>query len=434
MLTTGEKIRMLGSVGIFAGMPGRVLEKVADLLHEEEVDPGQVIVNKGEMGTSMYIIADGSVRVHEGPRTLNALGEGEVFGEMALLDSAPRSATVTAVSPTRLFRLEQRDLYSLMSEELEVARGIIRVLSGHLRARVNDLSKVHDRKEEIEKELEIGRRIQAGFLPDSLPPTPGWEIGGVFHPAREVAGDFYDAFPLSNGRLLGFIVADVSGKGVGAALFMALIRSLIRAFAEQNFSPGPRKMVTGGLMPDAADAYSEFEFDMPVEPPRLTGSALANAVVRTVADTSNYIATVHTKASMFATLFFAVLDLESGLLSYVNGGQEPPVMIDPARKITRLPTTGPAAGLLPYMKFRLEQRHLEPGDTLVVYTDGVTDAMNPGGDFFGEDRLLTLLDHSYDAVGSLLAGIEHALFEHIAGANQFDDITVVALRRLHPGG
>src|SRR6185503_5771326 len=134
---------------------------------------------------------------------------------------------------------EQEPFYKLVAERSEVARGIIRVLSGRLRARLQDVTSLYDRKEEVEHELEIGRQIQEGFLPEVLPQPPGWEIAAGFHPAKEVAGDFYDAFPLARGSMLGIVIADVSGKGVGAALFMALIRTLIRAQADLHFSALP---------------------------------------------------------------------------------------------------------------------------------------------------------------------------------------------------
>src|SRR5438477_1974635 len=286
MLTPEQKVQILKMVPIFANTRDEVLARVAKILSEEEREPGDVIVRKGDIGTCMYIVLDGLVRVHDGPRTLNELGEGEVFGEMAVLDSAPRSASITALRPTHLFRLDQEPLYMLMSEHVEVARGIIRVLADHLRARVSDLSQVHDRKEEVERELEIGRQIQAGFLPESLPQPPGWEVAGCIHPAWEVAGGLYDAFPLSNGRMLGVVMADVCGKGVGAALFMALVRSLLRAYAELNFSPGLPKMVTGGLLPGDADDGPERGRQTTTYAPPLTGTALSDAVIQTVADTS----------------------------------------------------------------------------------------------------------------------------------------------------
>jgi len=155
MLSTIEKVIILKTVSIFAGTPDEILAEVASLLEEVELREGETIFEKGDAGDSMYIIVDGQVRVHDGGRTLNHLGEGDVFGEMAVLDTEPRVASVTAVEDTRLFRLDQEPFYELMDDRIEVARGIIRVLSGHLRARVRDLNDLRTRLEALEQSSEI---------------------------------------------------------------------------------------------------------------------------------------------------------------------------------------------------------------------------------------------------------------------------------------
>jgi hypothetical protein len=157
MLSTLEKVLILKTVSLFAQTPDEVLVEVTGLLREQECRPGEQIVAKGETGRSLYIVVEGRVRVHDGDRTLNELGEGAIFGELAVLDDAPRSATVTALEETRLFRLEQDALYELMADRPEVARGIILVLSAHLRARVQDLDALHTRLERLE-----GREVGGG--------------------------------------------------------------------------------------------------------------------------------------------------------------------------------------------------------------------------------------------------------------------------------
>jgi CRP-like cAMP-binding protein len=139
LLSRIEKVLILKAVGIFAETPDEVLADVAELLHEHEAPAGTRIFARGDAGTSMYIIVDGEVRVHDGDHVLNHLYTRDVFGEMALLDPEPRVASVTAVADTRLLRLDQEPFYELMDERNEVARGVIRVLTQHLRARVRDL-------------------------------------------------------------------------------------------------------------------------------------------------------------------------------------------------------------------------------------------------------------------------------------------------------
>lgn len=270
-----------------------------------------------------------------------------------------------------------------------------------LRARVGaSLEKKRLRDQErayllsLQQEMELGRRTQSDFLPASLPQLPGWEIAAAFHPAREVAGDFYDAFSLPNNRL-GLVIADVCDKGVGAALFMALIRTLIRAFAEQ-----------------AAP----------------TAHAALNAVVLT----SNYIVRHHhhNNKHMFATLFFGVLEPDTGVLTYVNGGHEPPIVLGAGRIKQMLDPTGPAVGMMADVTFTIQSVQLEPGDLLLAYTDGVTEARNRAGAFFSEERLLALLSGPVRSAAALLEHIESHVYEYVSNTTFYDDVTMLALHRL----
>ena len=151
MLSTIEKVIILKTVGVFARLDDPLLAEVAGLLEEEEVTAGQTIFAEGDLGTSMYIIVDGEVRVHSGAHALDHLREREVFGEMALLDPEPRLASVTAVVDTRLLRLEQAPFYELLEDRIEVARGIIQTLSQRLRARVADLNALRARLASLEQ-------------------------------------------------------------------------------------------------------------------------------------------------------------------------------------------------------------------------------------------------------------------------------------------
>jgi serine phosphatase RsbU (regulator of sigma subunit) len=248
----------------------------------------------------------------------------------------------------------------------------------------------------LERELEIGREIQKSFLPEELPAVSGWEIAARFRPARQVAGDFYDAFALPGGRI-GLVVADVCDKGVGAALFMALLRSLLRATAT-------------GESPDA-----------PVE----AGARL----LRTVRLANDYIARTHGRSNMFATLFFGELDPATGELDYVNGGHEAPIVFGPAGVRNRLPPTGPAVGMMPEMVFEVGRALLAAGEAVLLYTDGVTDARGASG-LYGEQRLLSLLATPSSGAAALLDRVEAAVLAHAAGAEQADDITLLAVLRV----
>ncbi|MDL1912498.1 response regulator [Chloroflexi bacterium CFX6] len=253
----------------------------------------------------------------------------------------------------------------------------------------------------LERELEIGREIQEGFLPAELPRAEGWEIAAYFKAAREVAGDFYDAFHLPDGTI-GLVIADVCDKGVGAALFMTLFRSLIRAAATAEF----------------------FTRETAAQDP------IAARLERSISLANDYIAKTHGRTGMFATVFFGILDPKSGLLTYVNAGHEPPVIVRADGAQTRLPKTGLAVGLLAGFKFTQKTHQFESGDLFFAFTDGAPECKNPRGEFFEREPLLALLDPKTESAGTLLLDIESRLREHIAEAVQFDDITMLAVRRL----
>ncbi len=269
-----------------------------------------------------------------------------------------------------------------------------------------------------ERELQIGRNIQIGFLPEVLPQPPGWEVVAHFQPAREVAGDFYDCFSLAANRVV-LVMADVCDKGVGAALFMALFRSLIRAFCVQS----PLRPFMG-ITNDHTDQL------LPTILPsnRFRAGLLGDVVtLLTVEHTNKYVTSNHASACMFVTLFIGVLDTTTGELSYVNAGHDSPTIIGPNGIKTRLEPTGPVVGLMPDASFELKKTSLERGDILLMHTDGVTDARDPKGKSFSEKRFLSLLEGTPTAA-ALVERLSSELRSFIGDADQFDDITLLAAR------
>lgn len=269
----------------------------------------------------------------------------------------------------------------------------------------------------IEREMEIARQIQTDFLPKVLEQPAGWQAAALFYPAREVAGDFYDVFRLPNQHLC-LVVADVADKGVGAALFMALIRSLIRAFSED----------TSALGLSGAARTAGINVDSP------TGRQIAALTtnlqaLNTVVLTNDYLIRNHIEANMFATAFFGLLDPRSGLLTYVNAGHNPPMIRRASGQVERLQPTGPALGMFPGTTFIYSQVQLDEGDTLYTFTDGVTEARGPDGAFFTEKPLLQLLVEPVTSASALADQVMSQLWTHIADADQFDDITMLVLRR-----
>ncbi|MEJ7685928.1 MAG: SpoIIE family protein phosphatase [Variovorax sp.] len=235
----------------------------------------------------------------------------------------------------------------------------------------------------LSRELEIGQRIQKGFLPNTMPELAGWDLAGRCTPARKVSGDFYDAFLLPSGTLA-LVIADVCDKDVGAALYMALFRTLLRAMSCHASASEPS----------------------------------AGTLLRTVTFTNDYIATVHGRENMFATVFFAILDPRTGRLDYLNAGQDAPVIRRfGGGPLLRLQSSSNAVGLLPGISCAIETISLEPGDSLVAFTDSVTDAIGESG-AFGEAALLHLIaaDAPQDALG-VLEGIHARLAQHVGSSS-----------------
>jgi serine phosphatase RsbU (regulator of sigma subunit) len=189
------------------------------------------------------------------------------------------------------------------------------------------------------------------------------------------------------------VVADVCDKGVGAALFMALFRSLLRVTALGAAADTPR----------------------------------TEALRRTVRATNDYIARTHGAANMFATVFIGILEPVSGALAYVNAGHESPMLVSAGAVRARLTPTGPALGMLPELAFEEKEETIAKGELLLAFTDGVTEAKGPAG-FYGEERLVALARVPSSAE-ALLSALDAELAAHVGGSERSDDVTVLALRR-----
>lgn len=253
----------------------------------------------------------------------------------------------------------------------------------------------------LERELDIGREIQQGFLPSELPKVSGWEVAAYFKAAHEVAGDFYDAFLLPDGNLI-CVVGDVCDKGVGAALFMTLFRSLIRITSTTD-------MFTGSEGPN--------------------GLTPAERLQHVVSFTNHYISTTHLEANMFATLFVGIFNLQDGTLTDVNGGNEYPLIVRAGKVVAELRPTGPVVGLMAEAKFTVKETLIEKDDLLLAFTDGIPDACNSADEVFGREHLRSLLNAGGASPDQLLACVGEQIHQFIGATKQFDDITLLAVKR-----
>jgi sigma-B regulation protein RsbU (phosphoserine phosphatase) len=263
----------------------------------------------------------------------------------------------------------------------------------------------------------MGRQIQASFFPQSLPILSGWEIATYFQAARQVAGDFYDVFHLPDNQV-GFVIADVCDKGVGPALFMGLIRSLIRIFS-------------GSISLNGISSVSDNTKVESLSGPLPSEDENKKNILKAVSVTNDYIANEHGQLCMFTSLFFGILNPGTGIFTYINGGHEPPLIISSTGGIKRkLKPTGPVVGTKTNVKFSTNQVEIEPGDILIGYTDGVTEALAPNGELFGRKQLLSLLEQPSVSAPDIIDKIKACLSNFINDAQQSDDITLIAVQRL----
>lgn len=242
------------------------------------------------------------------------------------------------------------------------------------------------------RELEHAALIQRSMLPWEFPPFPSrrdFDLHAAMVPAKEVGGDLFDFFLLDDDHL-GFVIGDVSGKGVPAALFMAVARTLLRATAQNQKGP------------DECFTYMN--------------NALAEGNV----------------AGMFVTVFYGVLDTRSGDLTFANAGHNPPLIFSSDGRLRKLSQRcGPMLGVFEGHKYQVQSTRIEPGEGILLFTDGITEAANKSDEFFGDERLEGYLAaHAAEAAQPIVTGLQAAVQEFATGIPQRDDITVLALRFL----
>jgi len=310
------------------------------------------------------------------------------------------------------FTTETADLMLLTARQiggaLENTRLYTRLNESYRLLKVAKL-KIDNYSKVLDAEMEKGKKIQLEFLPDQIPRIPGWEIAICFHPAKQVSGDFYDAFLLP-GKLIGLVIADVCDKGVGSALFMALFRSLIRVFSGQI---NLRGVSVSGTADSGANS---------------SGNPMYQAL-HAVSLTNDYIAAEHGEEGMFATLFFGVLDPRNGKMTYVNAGHEPLIIVNHGGVRERLKPTGPVVGMSLETEYKVKQTLVEPGDILIGYTDGVTEALCPNKEFYTRRRFFSILENPAPTASKLIEQIKIDLYNHMDDAPQSDDITMIAVHR-----
>ncbi|MGH2581844.1 MAG: GAF domain-containing protein, partial [Anaerolineales bacterium] len=243
-------------------------------------------------------------------------------------------------------------------------------------------------KERLESELRVAHNIQETMLPNTTPKIRGWKVAAMWQAARVISGDFYDWFPIPGGKW-GFVIADVVGKGIPGAVFMAHCRTLVRTFCMGGRPPRDAILRTNNLM--IADTHSDW----------------------------------------FVTLFYAVLDPVWGILTYVNAGHARPLWFHKqASKIDGLKAKGMALGVLPGIELEEKSIQLEPGDSILFYTDGFSEARDGKDRLFGESRIRShLKETSSKDPDAILKSLKHKIANFSQGRDLTDDLTAILIKR-----
>ena len=262
------------------------------------------------------------------------------------------------------------------------------------------LHQVELSRQRLEVELETGMRLQRSLLPRNLPDHPGWEFAAYYRPATTLGGDFYDFFNLPGGsQRIGMVIADVADKGLPAALFMALCRSIFRSTSISESSPA-EALIRANLLIRRDTGCCDDNTDAP---------------------------------GYFVTSVYATLDLDSGRVVFANAGHNLPLLLCPDGHVDELPSTGIVMGVFDDIYLEENQVTLTPGDCLMFYTDGITDAINEQGEFFDTHRLLRLLENSAGlSPQAIVDRVVTAVFDWLGHQPQSDDLTLFVLRRLTP--
>lgn len=400
-------------IPLFKELPKQDLYELVNELPVESYKAGDYLFHEGEPGNSLYVVRKGRIEVVLAGGTsdemhLRFCGPGEYVGEMSLiLKQGKRTASVRTVEDSQLWMMTRDKFNDCIRRWPHLAYSMIEIMSERLDssneaafhdlvAKNHALQQAYDElkaaqaqlieKERLERELQVAADIQMSILPDVLPDFKEFSFGARILPARQVGGDLYDVFPLKD-NCVGVLIGDVADKGVPSALFMARAHALVMAEADIGLTAG--------------------------EVLRMVNSHITRLQ----------------KSTQFVTVLYGILDLKTRIFSYARAGHEPPLLLHIDGSVERVPhSPGMALGL--WDEITLDERSVQllPGDTLFLYTDGLTDCRGPQGESFGLERIKTTLS----GLGSVNAQqvcdrMLEALNQFRDGSKQDDDVTLVAV-------
>ena len=348
---------------------------------------GEVVFNAGDFADRMYVVVKGELLLTLHGNEIDRLTDGDVFGEMGMVENRPRNGTVTAVTDCTLIPIDRLRFAALVRQHPGFAIRVMTILSVRLRRRTEG-EVIH---QAFLRELAIGRKMQLSLLPQRVPQLPGWQFATHYESAWQVGGDFYDFIRLADDpQKLALVIADVTGKGVPAALMMAVARTLIRAETGRGHS--------------------------------------AASVLQRV----NELIISDNRSPLFLSALYAILDVETGVLRYASGGHNLPLCLrSGSGEVAELPAHGYLLGAFGGVSFSEEETTLAAGDALLLYTDGISEARDADGRFFGEERLKTAVAAAGDcSAEEIVQALVTAVNSFTGPVEQTDDQTLLVAKRV----
>ncbi|NIP46419.1 MAG: SpoIIE family protein phosphatase [Gammaproteobacteria bacterium] len=384
-----DRLTFLRGTELLASVPEPLVAKIDERLEEVQLQAGEVLFGEGEEGDAVYIVVEGRLRLESGGMTLIERNCGDCVGEIALIDDEPRSAAAIAETPVKLLRWERRDFQETLGQDPEIARGIFKMLTGKLREDVKSTVRLERERERWRQDLVRAREIQQGMLPAPRMLTESIELAGICSQASEVGGDFYD-YLCPDADSTGLIVGDVTGHGFYAGLFVAMAKSCLHTQSRLSFEP----------------------------------REVMQAIRRTL--------DLSLQRRLLMSCCYVLFESRARRLHYANAGHPYPYLYRAAEGfLQRLEALDPILGALDVGAGGYAERTLpwEPGDVLVMYTDGVTEARDPEGRMFEHEALeACIAEGAGDAAESLRDRILARVLAHAGDGLQADDLTLVVAR------
>lgn len=399
-MTTTSPHQGLLQFEIFKDFTLDEVQHIGDLSKMRALKPGETLISPDESNDTFFLLTEGTLQIvleKDGAKFSIPIYAGECLGEMSLLMERPTSALVMGLHESKVLCVPEDVFWDHIMTTRQGARNLMSLMAARLQRTNHALIREAEEQlkyKHLEKELAAAGKIQANIVPDGkhlFPNLPGVDAFALIKQAREVGGDFYDALVIDDEHIY-IAIGDVSGKGMPASLFMVRAFTFLRFLVSNN--------------PEFEDVIS----------------SLNELVLR------------KNESMMFISIFAGVLNLRTGVLRYVNAGHNPPFASLGGSAFEMLDNANaPPVGITDEMPFPIKELQMQPGDALVLYTDGIPEALNNDDVMYETDQMEDIFNqHKSSSMQALIEALEEDAESFVGDRSQYDDFTAFAIRFLNP--